>query len=47
MKEKRKRGQLVRLVDLFGFFIGDFLLDVSPGIVDIYIPIKHLLGVKT
>ncbi|XP_028398219.1 cytosolic phospholipase A2-like [Dendronephthya gigantea] len=27
MREKAKRGQLVRLVDLFGLFIGDCLLD--------------------
>jgi hypothetical protein len=29
MTEKSQRGQIVRLVDLFGLFIGDCLLDVS------------------
>ena len=29
MTEKSRRGQIVRLVDLFGLFIGDCLLDVS------------------
>jgi hypothetical protein len=29
MQEKANRGQLVRLVDFFGLFVGDYLLDVS------------------
>ena len=29
MKDKQRKGQPVRLVDLYGQFIGDCLLDVS------------------